>query len=478
MPSDARHQPGDFLLPYGFFDCLPLMAADLEYLESLARHTLEATLNALQCHDATAWSSLGDVHGAHLFQGKPRPSEPHIVPFRSSAKMAASLDEVRDVVANVSTEAMAQSLRVRADDVMDMKVLYRLQSPTPDAPHRHVLVRWVAIACPTPLQNRDFCVLEVQDQVRLASGQRAWVVAQHSVRLPCCPDLKSAFQLVRGAIANSGMLFAESNEAGVLYAHSHVEMDLKGNLPSFVYKKLMKRRVSHIVDLQSTIVSRRTKKERSLSATMHFSPRHQATPAVHVPSSERSHCNYCSKRFHAFRHKHHCSTCGEIFCSKCTGTWKSMHASTQRVCVTCSNAICDRFSDAQSPVFGCSPNAAGFVSPAHDHGPRRPQYSPSCMQSHAPPMETDDPLLAAWQSLRLSSGGDVPVRDMQSEKTTSTLQDLCDDPVSKLLAGDWDCYDPTATIDISAQLQQAALERSFGHRPESRRDRSRSYKVW
>ncbi|OQS00790.1 hypothetical protein ACHHYP_02707 [Achlya hypogyna] len=449
----------DFLLPYGFFDCLPLNPADLEYLGSLARHTWDTTLAALQCRDATAWNSVGDIKGAHVFQGKPRPSEPHIVPFRASATLAATLDEVVDLMSNATGDQVLYTLRHCAEDILDMKVLYTLESSA----QRRVLVRWYALACPTPLQNRDFCVVEVQDAFALPSGLRAWAIAQHSVRLPSCPDLKSAFQLVRGAVANSGLLVVETAEAGVLHAHSHCEMDFKGALPSFLYKKLMKRRASHLTAIDTYVHDRRVQGC--------FQPSQN-----YVPAADRSHCSFCSKRFHAFRHKYHCATCGDVFCSKCTGAWKA-RGGTQRVCVNCSGGLCESYSDAaQSPVFGLSPHhaprtfrtqsqrAPSLVSPVASG---RPQYSPSCTRERAVP--SDDPLLAAWNSLRLST--DVPLRDMQSEKTTSTLEDLCEDHVTKLLSGscDWE-YDPTATIDMASLLasqQQSALERSFGYRKES-----------
>lgn len=43
---------------------------------------------------------------------------------------------------------------------------------------------------------------------------------------------------------------------------------------------------------------------------------------VWVPDSVRPDCSACGKAFHAFRRRHHCRQCGEIFCADCSGQEK------------------------------------------------------------------------------------------------------------------------------------------------------------
>ncbi len=43
---------------------------------------------------------------------------------------------------------------------------------------------------------------------------------------------------------------------------------------------------------------------------------------VWVPDGMRPDCSACGKAFHAFRRRHHCRQCGEIFCADCSGQEK------------------------------------------------------------------------------------------------------------------------------------------------------------
>ncbi len=42
-----------------------------------------------------------------------------------------------------------------------------------------------------------------------------------------------------------------------------------------------------------------------------------ATPPQWIPDAVSSDCYRCNAKFTTLRRKHHCRTCGQIFCSKC-----------------------------------------------------------------------------------------------------------------------------------------------------------------
>ncbi|KAI7898307.1 uncharacterized protein BX663DRAFT_525378, partial [Cokeromyces recurvatus] len=55
-----------------------------------------------------------------------------------------------------------------------------------------------------------------------------------------------------------------------------------------------------------------------------------------IPDEQCKECNSCKAPFNLFRRRHHCRTCGQIFCSKCLSN--NIHTSQSlRVCNNCYN---------------------------------------------------------------------------------------------------------------------------------------------
>ena len=61
------------------------------------------------------------------------------------------------------------------------------------------------------------------------------------------------------------------------------------------------------------------------------------TAVVWVADSERECCAQCSRNFWALRRRHHCRSCGEIFCHDCSSTTVALGGpdKSERVCDAC-----------------------------------------------------------------------------------------------------------------------------------------------
>ncbi|KAF0699347.1 Aste57867_10063 [Aphanomyces stellatus] len=64
-------------------------------------------------------------------------------------------------------------------------------------------------------------------------------------------------------------------------------------------------------------------------------PEHQILPQqLWVSKKNRTACLFCMKTFNLLRHRHHCRTCGDLFCKDCVVYCKSGDASV-KVCCLC-----------------------------------------------------------------------------------------------------------------------------------------------
>ncbi|OQS00130.1 hypothetical protein THRCLA_06204 [Thraustotheca clavata] len=314
--------------PDSFFKSPMLKESEQKFLQQVAHEAFEHFL-ASATERSPVWTLVGELDGVTLYEGPPLPSEDRIVPYRGVLSVSGSLEEVRAMLCNLTTDQMKFTVQHHTDGIIDMAMLHHVTEPSLQDPFLHVVVRWFVMECPKPLNHRDFCVLETQREWVLPSGHRAWAIAQHSVTLPSCPELKSNMQLIRGSLYNSGLLFVESDLPGVLNVYSHMEINLKGSMPSWLYRNILKRHVARIGHIASTI------HEFRMAECV------QSYFVVMVPHSERSHCTQCLKRFHALRRKWSCRTCGEVFCWKCTGSFepKGSKQKDHRVCSFCAKFI-------------------------------------------------------------------------------------------------------------------------------------------
>ena len=318
----------------------PLSTAEAASVLSCAHETLGHTLSL---HDVpftdSRFAYLGDINRVSIYQGAPRP---HTTPYRSYTSLIATIEEV---------EALATSSKLFVDDVVETNILFEV---SPD-----VQIKWFAMNCPAPLSNRDFCVVEKQHEVAHTSGRRAFAVVQKSVSLAGCGALSS---WTRGVVLYSGLVFVESLVAGMLDVQATFEVDLKGNIPAWLYKSVMKSRAGRLRHLDARIQEKR------------LLDNHTFAFVAMVPKARRSHCNFCTKSFSLLRRKCNCKVCGEVYCWKCTTFRRLETDESQRVCMSCSNdAVTCTMSQRSRRNFLSSARGGGASSrgAAEETKPRR-----------------------------------------------------------------------------------------------------------
>ncbi|EQC27680.1 hypothetical protein SDRG_14519 [Saprolegnia diclina VS20] len=276
------------------------------------------------CSAPASWRLLRNERGVQMLQGPGRHMR-HA--YRFATTVTASLDEVKALNTNLTPTEMRDTMDKYADGILDMQVLHRLQTPTVAEPNLQVLVRWVVNACPSPLLHRDFCLAEVQNGWTLPSGQSAWGLAQHSIKVPSCPDLLSTKRYQRGQVHHFGLLYVEhATRPGVLVLFMHLELNVKGWTPSWLYPRLMARQARSVSKLSRLFTSMHGKAKSS-------------TRAAPTPK----HCQYCTRQFGLFRPKVRCSNCSEVFCGACALPFEKRH-----ICVECLAEEDDPILDVQS----------------------------------------------------------------------------------------------------------------------------------
>ncbi|CAK4072242.1 unnamed protein product [Aphanomyces euteiches] len=312
MATHRLHTSKTSLPPHpGFFPTAHISTAEEEHLIALASKNHAAFLARHNDNLHTFWNLdtlVDDVEVCHTL------SLNRTMQFRSRRTIAATLEEVYDVVSNLTDDQMSDTIQHTANDFLDTKILHEIHV----SELKHVAVRWFAMKNPAPISKRDFCVLETQEETINAQGRRVWALSQHSVAFHSCPDLNSSLGLVRGDIVSAGLICAETEIPGTLELHYYVDMDLRGRVPQWTYKLRMRQ---HAASFVSSI--------------------HTRDYVPLVPKDARSHCCCCTTPFHPImRRKCRCRSCGEVFCMSCTGFWKLEHSKqAQRVCMPCSNSI-------------------------------------------------------------------------------------------------------------------------------------------
>ncbi|KDO21054.1 hypothetical protein SPRG_13847 [Saprolegnia parasitica CBS 223.65] len=291
------------------------------------------------CSAPTSWRLLRNERDVQLLQG---PGRHMRNAYRLATSVTASLDEVKAHTTNLTPTEMKATMDKYADDILDMKVLHRLQTPSVAEPDLQVLVRWFVTECPLPLHNRDFCVAELQNRWTLPSGQRAWGLVQHSVKVPSCPDLLSTVRYRRGQMYHFGLLYVEHpSRPGVLVLFLHLEFDVKGWAPSWLYPFLMARRARSVAKIPDFLAARRLEGEGGTCGSRTGG------------ADERKHCQYCTRQFGPLRWRVHCSNCGEVFCTHCAPP-----SDVDRTCVECrsQNILASRKSTDRSSGSDTTPS--------------------------------------------------------------------------------------------------------------------------
>ncbi|OQS06730.1 hypothetical protein THRCLA_01241 [Thraustotheca clavata] len=333
----AKKKSLHYPLPNNYFQCPELSDAHHDAFLKLGKTNLHNFLEKTMYPDESmVWHFDSDWDGVKLYEGsivnKGLVIDKHNIPYRAIAKVHATIDEVANLHDFNTRDQCLQYIEHITSDMVDMIPLYTLHTPSPKHPHRRMYLKWCATHSPMPMiKDRDFVYIEAQDEFLFASGRRGWGLCQYSVDLPFAPCLQeTAMGLVRGTLYQTGIVFLESDTAGVLDVIYHIASDFKGSIPHFVCKMGIKKRAHQIHAINEYIHHER----------IHSRP----AKTYSLGAGRRTiKCVSCGENVR-YRVGTNCKSCHEPVCSKCSTNWHVHNDGievTVRVCHHCAASAQD-----------------------------------------------------------------------------------------------------------------------------------------
>lgn len=361
----ARRPATSLPLPRGFFGIEPeAIEKHRAPLLQIAETSLKQVFE-LCATDTNRWAPVREKKQCTIFRNFQKKNTP-IVPERGSlaagqgpaqntigtsteisckATVGASIPEVARIYTSHDDQLFKKVMKKVHRKVLDSANLYNLVTRTPMNPYRYIGVKWFAVKSSGPLlSDRDYCCLEVQDVLQDASGTEMFIRILVSVDLPECPSLEKSLGLVR-AKTLSGFMYRRdrTSDDNTLYIHHVARTNFGGNYPGHWALRSAESELWHsVVQIRKIIEKQQTSSCKLIDKRLW------------VPNSQREHCAVCSRGFGTFRHRHHCRSCGEVICTKCSvfrpidvpGT----NIKNIRVCTLCNVGIKQRSTHAEDDM--------------------------------------------------------------------------------------------------------------------------------
>ncbi|KAI9907287.1 hypothetical protein PsorP6_004723 [Peronosclerospora sorghi] len=300
-------------LPKGYFNTNVRVSEDKrrQYIE-FAEGSIRKVFALSDCHK-NSWIPMREKKGVAIYRnfGHMRGSmayKSNIAEVGCKSQLAASLDQVGRAYAAHDDALFSRLMKKLNPAVMDAAVLFTIVPRTPLTPFRYIGIKWYAVKTPTPIvSHRDYCCLEVQDKIVDSFGNEMYIRILNSIEINECPSLENSHGLVRAKILAGFMYRTDRTEPNAVRVHHVARFDPGGYFPAqWAYKTAESQLVNSIVQICRVI-----DKQQMNACT--FVDKKQW-----VPNHERRHCAVCSRAFGTFRPRHHCRSCGEVICGKCS----------------------------------------------------------------------------------------------------------------------------------------------------------------
>ncbi|CEG36772.1 hypothetical protein F443_11319 [Plasmopara halstedii] len=263
----------------------------------------------------------------------PNAYKSNIAEVGCKGQLSASLDQVGRAYAAHEDALFKRLMKKLNPAVMDAAVLLTIVPRTPLTPFRYIGIKWYAVKTPTPIvSHRDYCCLEVQDKIVDSFGNEMYIRVLNSIEINECPSLENSHGLVRAKILAGYMYRLDRAEPNVVRVHHVGRFNPGGYFPAqWAFKTAESQLMNSVVQICRII-----DKQQMIACT--FVDKRQW-----VPNHERLHCAVCSRAFGTFRPRHHCRSCGEVICGKCS-VFKSVEVpgttlKNVRICSVCNMGV-------------------------------------------------------------------------------------------------------------------------------------------
>ncbi|EGZ27566.1 hypothetical protein PHYSODRAFT_293391 [Phytophthora sojae] len=325
-------------LPKGFFNTNVHVSEDMrrQYVE-FAEGSIRKVFALSDCHK-NSWIPMREKKGVAIYRNfgqmrGPNAYKSNIAEVGCKGELNASLEQVGRAYAAHDDALFRRLMKKLNPAVMDAAVLSTIVPRTPLTPYRYIGIKWYAVKTPTPIvSHRDYCCLEVQDKIVDSFGNEMYIRVLNSIEVNECPSLENSHGLVRAKILAGYMYRTDRAEPNVVRVHHVARLDPGGYFPSqWAFKTAESQLVNSIVQIRRII------DKQQMNACTFVDKRQW------VPNHERLHCAVCSRTFGTFRPRHHCRSCGEVICGKCS-VFKSVEVpgttlKNVRICSVCNMGV-------------------------------------------------------------------------------------------------------------------------------------------
>ncbi|KAL4140204.1 hypothetical protein PRNP1_015274 [Phytophthora ramorum] len=325
-------------LPKGFFNTNVRVSEDMrrQYIE-FAEASIRKVFALSDCHK-NSWIPMREKKGVAIYRNfgqtrGPKAYKSNIAEVGAKGQLSASLEQVGRAYGAHDDALFRRLMKKLNPAVMDAAVLFTIVPRTPLTPFRYIGIKWYAVKTPTPIvSHRDYCCLEVQDKIVDSFGNEMYIRILNSIEINECPSLENSHGLVRAKILAGYMYRTDHAEPNVVRVHHVARFDPGGYFPAqWAFKTAESQLINSIVQIRRII------DKQQMNACTFVDKRQW------VPNHERLHCAVCSRTFGTFRPRHHCRSCGEVICGKCS-VFKSVEVpgttlKNVRICSVCNMGV-------------------------------------------------------------------------------------------------------------------------------------------
>ncbi|KAF4318432.1 hypothetical protein BBO99_00007096 [Phytophthora kernoviae] len=325
-------------LPKGFFGANARVSEDMrrQYIE-FAESSIRKVFALSDCHK-NSWIPMREKKNVAIYRNfgqmrGPKAYKSNVAEVGGKGQLTASLEQVGRAYAAHDDALFRRLMKKLNPAVMDAAVLFTIVPRTPLTPFRYIGIKWYAVKTPTPIvSHRDYCCLEVQDKIMDSFGNEMYIRILNSIEINECPSLENSHGLVRAKILAGYMYRTDRAEPNVVRVHHVARFDPGGYFPAqWAFKTAESQLVNSIVQIRRII------DKQQMNACTFVDKRQW------VPNHERLHCAVCSRTFGTFRPRHHCRSCGEVICGKCS-IFKSVEVpgttiKNVRICSICNMGV-------------------------------------------------------------------------------------------------------------------------------------------
>ncbi|TMW69180.1 hypothetical protein Poli38472_001336 [Pythium oligandrum] len=172
---------------------------------------------------------------------------------------------------------------------------------------------WVQHMSNKLYRDRDFMVIERQEEFLSKDWRRGFAHVRHSVDIGAQTEVASASPFVRANIIQSGFVIIESQEPGILdFAHT-MELELSGNFSALQHRQLIIKRLFNWEKLDDLLWMSRLLRSQSLMIP---------DMSDSVDYNLCSRCQYRPGKLYR-RALDACVVCERIVCSSCSRVWEA-----------------------------------------------------------------------------------------------------------------------------------------------------------